>query len=287
MLNITKLLVLVGIMCAMTGGSFVVAEVEMTVQQTFNLESKPVDVAIALNGRKVFAITDQGYLLIYEPDGKLADKVFVGKGVDRIKATPREDILMIGNSREKTLKVITLDYIQKINTTGSPTKGPEDAPVEIVVFSDFQCPSCAALVPVMDRVVQKYPEQVKISFMNFPLQNHRFARPAASAALAAKNQGKFWEFHDRLFENYRVLSHQKIEEIANELGLDLEKLKNDMKDVTVAASLSRDASEAARLGIGGTPTLFINGRIVRNRSFENFQQMIDKELNKSESPKNE
>jgi len=283
MLKIAKLLVLVGIMCAMTGGSFVAAEVEMNVEQTFNLEDKPVDIAIALNGRKVFALTDNGYLLIYDPSGKLADKLFVGKGVDRIKATPREDVLMIGNSKEKTLKVITLDYIQKINTTGSPTKGPEDAPVEIVVFSDFQCPSCASLVPVIDRMVEQYPSQVKISFMNFPLQNNRFARPAAAAAMAAKNQGKFWEFHDRLFANYKGLNTQKIEEIANELGLDWEKLKKDMQDVTVAASLSRDATEASRIGVGGTPTVFVNGRIVRNRSFENFQQMIDKELDKSKS----
>jgi protein-disulfide isomerase len=285
MLNIRKILVLAGIACALFSNGIVMAEVEMTVQQTFNLESKPVDIAIALNGRKVFALTDNGYLLIYDPSGNLADKLFVGKGVDRIKATPREDILMIGNSREKTLKVITLDYIQKINTTGSPTKGPENAPVEIVIFSDFQCPACASLVPVIDRVAEKYPSQVKISFMNFPLQNHRFARPAAAAALAAKNQGKFWEFHDRLFANYQALNTQKIEEITNELGLDLEKLKNDMKDITVAASLSRDASEAARLGVGGTPTVYVNGRMVRNRSFENFRQMIDKELDKSESSK--
>ncbi len=285
MFNIAKFLVLAGITCALLSNGIVMAEVEMNVEQTFNLEAKPVDIAIALNGRKVFALTDKGYLLIYDPSGNLAEKLFVGKGVDRIKATPRDDILLIGNSREKTLKVITLDYIQKINTTGSPTKGPEDALVEVVVFSDFQCQSCAALTPVIDRVVEKYPTQVKISIMNFPLQNHRFARSAASAAMAAKNQGKFWEFHDRLFANYQALNTQKIEEIAKELGLDWEKLKKDMQDVTVAASLSRDATEASRIGVGGTPTVFVNGRIVRNRSFENFQQMIDKELNKSASSK--
>ena len=285
MLNIKKIMVGVVITGALLSGGVVVAEVEMNVHQTINLESKPADIAIALNGRKVFALTDQGYLLIYDPSGNLTDKLFVGKGVDRIKATPRDDVLLIGNSKEKTLKVITLDYIQKIDTSGSPTKGPEDAPVEIVVFSDFQCPSCASMVPLIDQIVEKYPTQVKISFMNFPLPNHRFARPAATAALAAKNQGKFWEFHDHLFADFQNLNSEKIDEIANELGLDLEKLKIDMNDVSIAATLSRDANEAARLAVGGTPTVYVNGRIVRNRSFENFQQMIDKEIDKSKSSK--
>jgi protein-disulfide isomerase len=242
------------------------------------VEGRQVDAAIALNGRLVFALTDQGYLLIYEPNGTLKDKIFLGKGVDGIKATPREDVLLTSNSKNGVLQVITLDFIHEIETSGSPSQGPADAPVEIVVFSDFQCPACAALVPILEQVREKYPQKVKVVFKNYPLRSHRYARPAAAAALAAEKQGKFWQFHDLLFKNYQKLNPQKIQEIAQESGLDVGKLQKDVNDATVLDKLNSDISEAARVGIRGTPTLFINGRIVRTRTLEGIQKMIDKAL---------
>jgi len=135
-------------------------------------------------------------------------------------------------------------------------------------------------VPVLEQVLEKYPESVKIVFKNFPLRNHKFAMQAAIAALAAEKQGKFWEFHDLLFKNYNRLSEQKFKEIAQQLNLDLEKFEKDRKDPGIRAMIDRDVSEGREAGVRGTPTVFINGRILQNRSMTGFQELIEKALKK-------
>jgi len=119
---------------------------------------------------------------------------------------------------------------------------------------------------------------MKLVFKNFPLRNHKFAWPAAIAALAANKQGKFWELHDQLYENYNRLSDQKIREIAQQVGLDIEKFDKDMKDPELKAIVERDFQEGARAGVRGIPTIFVNGRQLKNRSFQGFQAAIEKEL---------
>ena len=120
--------------------------------------------------------------------------------------------------------------------------------------------------------------KVKIVFKNFPLRNHKFAWLAAIAALAANKQGKFWELHDQLYENYNRLSDQKIREIAQQVGLDMEKFDKDVKDPELKAIVERDFQEGARIGVRGIPTIFVNGRQLKNRSFQGFQAAIEKEL---------
>lgn len=261
--------------------AFCYGEVEWEVRQTLQLEAKPLDVAMTVKGNYLYVLTDQGELLIYTSAGRLQDKIFLGKGVDRVHGTPREEILLIGNSKEKTLQVISLDFIQTINTTGAPSKGPADAPVMIAVFTDFQCPYCAKLAKIIDEAFKKNPEKVRVAFKNFPLRMHRYAHPAAAAALAAEKQGRFWEFHDRLFENYKELNPEKIKEIAQGLGLDWERLEKEMKEGAISAAIRRDMSEGRKVGVRGTPTVFINGRILRDKSLAGFQAAIDRELKKA------
>lgn len=104
--------------------------------------------------------------------------------------------------------------------------------------------------------------------------------PAAIAALAAEKQGKFWEFHDLLFKDYNRLNEQKINEIAQQLKLDMEKFAKDRKDPRIRAVINRDLAEGNQVGVRGTPTIFINGRLLRNRSIPGFQQLIEKALKK-------
>ena len=125
---------------------------------------------------------------------------------------------------------------------------------------------------------ERYSKEMKLVFKNFPLRNHKFAWPAAIAALAANKQGKFWELHDQLYENYNRLSDQKIREIAQQVGLDMEKFDKDMKDPELKAIVERDFQEGARVGVRGIPTIFVNGRQLKNRSFQGFQAAIEKEL---------
>ena len=123
--------------------------------------------------------------------------------------------------------------------------------------------------------------EVKIVFKNFPLRNHKFARPAAIAALAANKQDKFWELHDQLYKNYNRLNDQKIRELAQQVGLNMEEFDQDMKDPELMAIVGRDFQEGARAGVRGIPTIFVNGRLLRNRSFQGFQAAIEKERGKA------
>jgi protein-disulfide isomerase len=129
-------------------------------------------------------------------------------------------------------------------------------------------------------VLEKYPAEVKYVFKHFPLKSHSFARPAALAALAAGRQGKFWEFHDRLYQNYNQLNQQKIQLFSQELALDAVRFEKDMQDAQLTALINRDYSEGVRAGVTGTPAVFLNGTLLRNRRLADFQAAIEKELRK-------
>ncbi len=135
-------------------------------------------------------------------------------------------------------------------------------------------------MPVLEQVLEKYPEDVKVAFKNFPLNNHKFAMKAAVAALAAESQGKFWEFHDLLFKNYNRLNDQKIQEISVAVGLNLAEYEKKKNDPAIQQRVRQDFSEGRRAGVRGTPTVFINGRRLKDRSIKGFQAAIDKELQK-------
>ena len=142
-------------------------------------------------------------------------------------------------------------------------------------------------MPLLDQVIEKYPQDVKVVFKNYPIKSHKNARPAAEAALAAGEQGKFWEMHDLLFENYNKLNSKKIEELAQELELDMEKLQNDMKSNKVNKRLDLDMRDAKRANVTGTPTVFVNGRRLKRRSLDGFSRLIDEELAKQKPAQEE
>jgi protein-disulfide isomerase len=135
-------------------------------------------------------------------------------------------------------------------------------------------------VPVLEQVLEQNPANVKIAFKNFPLRNHKFAMPSELAALAAGEQGKFWEFHDLLFENYNKLNDQKIQEIAQAVGLNQEEYEKAKKDTAIQGRVRQDLSDGRQAGVRGTPTIFINGIRIKDRSLKGFQAAIDKQLQK-------
>lgn len=161
----------------------------------------------------------------------------------------------------------------------SPILGKADAPVTIIEFSDFQCPYCGRGKDTMKEVAKAYPEQVKIVFKHLPLPFHPQAKPAARASIAAHRQDKFWEMHDKLFENQKNLSDETYMALAKELGLDMEQFKKDFNDPEVAKMVDTDAALAAKLGVQGTPGFFVNGVQVRGaQPFPQFKILIDRWL---------
>jgi protein-disulfide isomerase len=129
-------------------------------------------------------------------------------------------------------------------------------------------------------VLEKNPKTVKLVIKQFPLSSHHYARQAALAALAASKQGKFWEFHEKLYANQKNLSDAKVQEIARELGLDLEKFNRDLKNPAIAAMINHDMENAQQANVRGTPTIFINGKLLRQRSPQGFQREIEEALEK-------
>jgi protein-disulfide isomerase len=127
-------------------------------------------------------------------------------------------------------------------------------------------------------VLEKNPKTVKIVFKNFPIRSHKFAVQAAVAALAADRQGKFWDFHDELFNNYNRLNEEKVQEIAAKFKLDKAQFEKDRKDPLLLEQIKYDVNEALQAGVGSVPSVFVNGRKLKERSLKGFQDLIDKEL---------
>ena len=137
-------------------------------------------------------------------------------------------------------------------------------------------------MPQLEQLLIKYPGKIKLVFKNFPIRSHNYAVKAAVAALAAETQGKFWEFHDALFNNYNRLNDQKIQEIVGLLGLDETKFEEQQKNPAVTERIRQDYQEGIRLGVKGTPTIFINGKKLRNRGIKSMEAVIEKNLQKQQ-----
>jgi protein-disulfide isomerase len=130
-------------------------------------------------------------------------------------------------------------------------------------------------------VLDKYPKKIKLVFKNFPLTSiHPFAYKAAVAALAADAQGKFWQFHDKLFANQRSLNDAQIQEIARELNLDLEQFNSAMKDPAIQKVIARDIEEGRQAAVDGVPAVFVNGRLPKESSIQGIEALIEAVLKK-------
>ena len=138
---------------------------------------------------------------------------------------------------------------------------------------------------MLEQVLEKYPAEVKIVFKNFPLRNHKFAMKAAAAALAAESQGKFWEFHDLLFKNYNRINDELIRTIALGLGFDVKEFELKMRDPEIQARIQQDTRDGSQAGVRGTPTIFVNGKRLNDRSLKGFQTAVGRELEKLERKK--
>lgn len=249
--------------------------------QEWKTEGRPLDIAHSLDGRLFYILNDQKQVLVYNGNGKLLGKVAVGDGVNAIDIQPYGDTLYLANKKTGTFTTLAVDFIiNNIDISGAPSKGPANAAVTIIVFTDFQCPYCIQLEPLLNEVFEKNKDRVKMVFKNFPLPMHPMANPAHRAAWAAGHQGKFWEFHDRLFKSPQ-LNNETIESIAKDLSLDMDQFKADMASAAAKERVAKDIADGEDAQVTGTPTVFINGRKPQQRTLESYQRMIDDELAKS------
>ena len=261
------------------------AGVDWEISNTLKTPTAPLDVAASLDGKWTFVLAEGGKLLVYSDKGALEETIPVDPAMDHIassglQAANLPDRVYLSSGKSKTVQTVTLDFSVPINIQGAPFLGPENAPVVIVAFSDFECPYCGTVGALFDEALAKHPKEVKIVFKQFPLAMHKLAQSAALASLAAHRQGKFWQYHDLLFENQKSLSEAKYVELAKKLGLDLDKFNKDYKAPVNQQTLERDMADAQLAGVRGTPTIFVNGRRLKERNSKDLQQMISQELGK-------
>ena len=168
----------------------------------------------------------------------------------------------------------------EVAATG-PSRGPENAPVTIVEFSDFQCPYCGREYPVVERLMKEYDGKVRLVFRHFPLEFHPFAQKAAEAGACAADQGgeKFWKLHDRMFTNQQKLAVDDLKGYAKELGLDSSRFEKCLDSGEKRALVEADEKAGQEAGVSGTPAFFVNGVFINGAvPYEQFKDAVDREL---------
>jgi protein-disulfide isomerase len=180
---------------------------------------------------------------------------------------------------EDANKPLSSEMQAAIAQGGGVSFGPANAKVQVVEFSDFQCPYCSRAASVVHQIKEKYGDRVRFTFRQFPLPMHPNARVASEAALAANSQGKFWEFHDRLFKNQNQLDRAGLEEQAKQMGLNMTAFKKSLDDHKFAAAVDADVQLGEKVQVSGTPSMFVNGaRVANPTSFEAVAEMIEAAL---------
>ena len=174
----------------------------------------------------------------------------------------------------------------KVESSSAPAKGPATAPVQIVEFSDFQCPFCSRIVQPLHQVVENYKDKVRFSYRQYPLNSiHPMAQKAAEASLCANEQGKFWEMHDAMFGDQAGLEVGKLKEKAATLGLKADQFNACLDSGKMAAAVAADAQVGEAVGVNSTPTVFVNGRLLSGaQPYEALAKVIDEELKRAGAP---
>jgi len=208
----------------------------------------------------------------------LSDKwIFVGIGALTILVLIISALTL--SSGEKIVEVPKEGLVKENNYT----LGSKDAKVAIVEFSDFQCPACGSAHPIIKRITQEYGDKILFVYRHFPLiAAHQYALKAAEAVEAAGEQGKFWEYHNLLFENQENLKTKDLTKYAKDLGLDIDKFEDALKTGKFKDKVTADMDDAEKLGVSSTPTFFINGqKYVGVLPYEKFKSLIENGLRTS------
>ena len=223
-----------------------------------------------MDDQRVSELADRVSFLTSE---KLSNDERVSKLADQVAALGAR-ALAAGAQRPAPA---TVGRVQSVSLDGAPIRGRVDAPVTIVEFTDFQCPFCRRVHPTLVRLLEEYPDTVRLAFKHFPLSFHQDAPLAHRASLAADRQGRFWEMHDKIFASSRDLSRSTLIKHAKSLDLDLARFTRDLDSEELFAQLEREVAEGKQLGVTGTPTFFINGRILSGaQPYQNFKALVER-----------
>lgn len=250
------------------------AEIYDTVVET--LEEKIYSMLVAAEAQKSGIAS--GDLIAREVTDKMRD--YSNEESERLQDAFRQSLFQKYNA--KILVKEPEPFVQNVSADDDPFRGRADAPVTVVMFSDFQCSACAATHPVLQRVLAEYGDKIRFVVRDFPLTPiHADAFLAAQAANAANAQGKFFEYAEILYQNQDALDAASLKKYAADSGLNVEQFELDLQSGKFADEVRRDMAAGKSYGITGTPTVFVNGVKVRGLSAKAFRDAIEKALRKA------
>ncbi len=237
-------------------------------------------------GSKIAAVTDADVLAWYSANpGRVQ-----GAPIDQVRA-PIKSLLTqertatvyqayVDQLKTKTPVRVTLDPPrERVSVTGSASKGPAAAPIELIEFSDFQCPYCLRAYPTINQVLSTYGDKIRFVYRHYPLPSHPGARPAAEASQCAAEQGQFWQYYEKLFADQTRLSDEGLKQSAAALGMDMTRFNACVDTHKYKDRVETDIREGNDVGVSGTPAFFINGRMLSGaQPFDAFKRIIDEEL---------
>ncbi|MCH7707276.1 MAG: DsbA family protein [Myxococcales bacterium] len=202
----------------------------------------------------------------------------VGDQIRRLLEARRESDA-IEAFRDRSNIVMVMKAPRILIEADGPSKGPDAAKVTIVEFSDFQCRFCRRVIPTMQAVLERYPDDVRLVYRHLPLRSHSRARPAAVASVCAQQQDEFWSYHDSLFANTKALADEDLRRYAEELELDMALFDACVADSRAADKVRKDVEDAVEAGIQSTPAFVVNGILISGaQPAENFFEIIDAEI---------
>jgi protein-disulfide isomerase len=243
---------------------------------------------------KVSLVTEQEIEKFYQDnkaqiksdDPQLRDKIRAYLQNQKLQAK-REEFLKALRSQAKIVDNLKPPPIARVEVSvdGAPFKGPVNAPVTIVEFSDFECPFCKRADPTLTQLFEKHAGKVKLVYRDFPLESiHPQARRAAEAARCAQDQGKFWDYYDTLFTESPKLALDDLKRYAAQVGIDVNKFDDCLSGGVHKTAVRKDIDEGTRLGVSGTPAFFVNGRPLSGaQPIEAFARIIEEELTRISS----
>ena len=237
-------------------------------------------------GSKIATVTDADVAAWYSANPSRVQ----GAKLDQVQAPIRQMLTQertlavyqgyVDQLKAKTpVRVMLEPPRQKVAVAGSASRGPANAPIEVIEFSDFQCPYCLRAHPTVNQVLSAYGDRIRLVYRHYPLANHPNARPAAEASQCAAEQGQFWQYYDRLFADQTKLSHDALKQSAAALGMDTGRFNACFDSHKYKDQVEADIKDGNDAGVSGTPAFFINGRMLTGaQPFEAFKRIIDEEL---------
>jgi len=253
---------------------------EWEVVNDLAIQETPLDIALSSDGKKVYVLAEKSILIYSHENNVITETIPLDGSYTRITASPDGEFVYLTDKSGKKISVIQLTAVYRLPVDNSPIIGKKDAPVSLVAFLDYQCPYCSRVYPLLEQILKKHSDDVKLVIKHYPLRMHRFARKASVYALAASRQNKYRELTALYLKQFKSLNAESLRSYAQEVGVDVPALEKDAKDPLIAKIMEMDVKLARDADVRGVPALFVNGRKVKVRSFDAISQMIAKEIAK-------